>query len=459
MRRPPLASLGLAVLVATFLVPAMARAYRTAGELPEFAGTDRVRWDRDIVPVVMHLDGAPGVSLASAEREVLLALGRWSAPTCTDLGFRYDGAASAAPASGDGRNTIAWVTADWEWMGFPPNAAGATDTLYERDASGEWRIVEGDIHLNAAQYAWSTTSGATDSSIRSVASVLTHEVGHFLGLLHCCEPDGFEGAPLCSTDPTFLERTMYPLYTGPAQADLSADDEVGLCFLYPRPDCALTGCPEAHTCTPDGCAPLCGDAVCAADEHCVGDECLPSRCLDPTCLGAACLTGADCPGLICLAGACTPPGAQLGDSCVTGADCRGGLCTHTGYCTTACTGACPDGYECVAAPSDDPHCVSLGGVLGDACTMGEECASRICLLAHRSHCTRVCTEAGPCPDGFACAEVDGQDVCRRTASGTGGCSLASASENPPLSFFTFLLLGAGILGRRRRSPTAANSRP
>jgi len=204
---------------------------------------------------------------------------------------------------GDGRSTIQWL---FDWTGFDPTAAGATDVQYVTNAAGEWTIAEADLYLNGG-LRWTTETPAESSEKRSVLSVVTHELGHALGLLHNCEPNGEEGAPECSISPRFESASMYPIY-GTGQSALSADDVAGLCFLYP----AEPGSP--------------------ADAECVGEAC--SDELLP--LGATCDEASSCADGRCLAGA-----------------------ADEAFCTRSCAGAaspCPTYWSCEAA-SGEQVCV------------------------------------------------------------------------------------------------------
>src|SRR5262249_17023075 len=152
---------------------------------------------------------------------------------------------------GDGINTIQWIFSGWTSRGLDPSAAGATDVQYEKGADGKWVIVEADIYLNAENHRW-VASGTPPTGLRDLASVLTHEMGHLLGLLHPCEPGGADGAPDCATDPAFAQATMYPIYD-PAEVSLGDDDEAGACFLYPGNACEVAGCPAGMACSTTGC--------------------------------------------------------------------------------------------------------------------------------------------------------------------------------------------------------------
>ena len=412
------------------LFPARSVAYRTGGDLPELSDTERVRWASPEISFSIDVGGVPTVPFAEAASATRRGLNRWTDVACSDLAW-VEASGSGAPVADDGRNGIGWLSEGWVERGFPENTAGTTDIIYRRNEAGDWEIVEADILLNADDFEWRTSSGEVDSRIRAIEAIVAHEAGHALGLLHVCETDGAEGAPLCGDSSEYAERTMYPLYTGPEQATLGADDEAGLCFLYP----GCGACPDATTCVDGQCEPLCGTRVCTAGEQCVDGACqIPERPGDPCEHDDTCGDGRRCVERRC-------EGVGLvGDPCGVGAECQSGRCGPDGYCTTACDVGCPAGFRC-----QGDVCIAEGGVLGDACEGGEACASGVCLsgASSTSTCTRFCADDTPCPIGHVCKEIGGSSVCAPRASS--GCSVTAVGGDDAASaslwVLAFVLVG------------------
>jgi MYXO-CTERM domain-containing protein len=139
---------------------------------------------------------------------------------------------------------------------YPESAVGLT-TLFFVDApdrADHGTILDADIELNAVDFALAmcdgepagcTSNGTGDRY--DLASVLTHEIGHLLGLSHACwsgdEPRGLDGAgqplPPClpaeTLPPELGEATMYPTIVPEATsaASVESDDIAGFCHLYP----------------------------------------------------------------------------------------------------------------------------------------------------------------------------------------------------------------------------------
>lgn len=415
-------------------------AYRTAADDGTFDDTARVRWVTNEI-AYERTAWIPGELQESAtDAAIAAAFAAWTSPECSALVFESLGSTSGVASSVDGRVTVQFVSHLWENLGFASSAAAATDVRYILDASGQWQIADADLFLNAESFLWTTDASSADPLVRDLQAVVTHEVGHVLGLLHPCETGGEGGAPVCSAAHDGV--TMHPLYFGSEQRSLAADDVEGACFLYPIVACA---CADGEYCTPLGCAAGCDGVVCA-----VGDRCGPTGCTDAPCAPGSCERGCD--------ETCDSPGGADGDPCATDLDCRSAVCAAAGYCTPACNeGLCPDGYLCDTSTSE---CVARSGTFGAACDEGSDCVSGVCLLDTEAppSCTRACGEDAPlCPATHACLDVDGTSVC--VGPGDGGCRVAPgrASTSRPALLVTILSLIGLAWQRRARQPRRSST--
>jgi hypothetical protein len=192
-------------------VAGTAGAYRTAGDLPEYAGTERVRWRSNVVRYQLQSDVPANLTPEDVLTALETAFGAWSAPECSQFEAVSDGANAVHAAPGDGLNTIEFVSSGWASRGYDPTAGGVTDTQYAQVGDGPGEIVEADIYINADGV--NLTLGASDGgNAGNLPAVLRHEAGHFVGLLHPCEIGGAGGAPDCAADPSFKSTIMYPTY-------------------------------------------------------------------------------------------------------------------------------------------------------------------------------------------------------------------------------------------------------
>jgi hypothetical protein len=289
-----------------------ALAYRTASELPELAGTERVRWALPFIGYVLHPDLPSGLARTDVEAALDLSFRAWTTPACSGVGFVQLGAAPTAAMAEDGVNTVQWLRSGWSELGAPSDAAALTDVVYERGPNGDWVIVEADLYLNADDHTW--TLDGRDGA-RDVRAVVTHESGHILGLLHPCELGGEAGAPDCDDVPEAARATMFPVYSVEHET-LAADDEAGVCYLYPKAD----------------------------GEGSVGEAAEPAR------FGAACSEAADCLDGQCLAGLTQEP-----------------VCTR--LCDRGLETSCPTDWQCTRVDTRDVCTPALAPDGGASCQL------------------------------------------------------------------------------------------
>ena len=181
--------------------------------------------------------GAPGISIKNA-----------GSASCTEVRYNPDSS---------NQNLIVFRDDGW-----PYNDAYSTlglTTVTFNSMTGE--IFDADMEINSSQRNLSITDAVPANGF-DLASVVTHEAGHFYGLAHATSP----------------KSTMFAAYK-PGTSELrtlSTDDVAGLCAIYPdaqtrvvSPKASATGTIVAEACDPAprrGYTPLC--EVPKADESC-----------------------------------------------------------------------------------------------------------------------------------------------------------------------------------------------
>ena len=259
--------------------------------------------------VELVLLGDPPSGLST--QEVVDAMGRagdaWTQVTCAYIEVGVGGVGQAAGLT-DGQVPVVFLDPDDSPVCFPSGV--------ERLAAAPCPIGETfGVALNARDYTWSATSDQGslvfgDETAYAVDAVLTHELGHVLGLGHS------------EDDPLSTMVASYLIDGG--QLTLSADDRRGICSLYPIED-----------------AP-----GCASDSEC------KTRLEDQ---GATCDSSAS-PNV------CEEERGELGDYCSSALQVCPGTCletsgARTGYCTVGCdasnAASCPAGFVCEARGFND----------------------------------------------------------------------------------------------------------
>ncbi len=187
-------------------------------------GTDcgvALSWPTSCVGFSLQQDASSRVDLATATDVVTQAFGAWEAADCgaganpsiqaVDLG-PVECAAQGYDSEEKNANIIVFRDAAWP---YAQSALALTTVTFALD-TGEIR--DADIELNSATAMFTTG----DAVLVDLPSILTHEVGHFLGLAH---------SPVAES----TMQTEYPPQSTFLRT-LEPDDVAGICAVYPPDD-------------------------------------------------------------------------------------------------------------------------------------------------------------------------------------------------------------------------------
>ncbi|MBW2460320.1 MAG: hypothetical protein JRH11_01655 [Deltaproteobacteria bacterium] len=163
------------------------------------------------------------------------AVDAWGVPECSEANATYDGR-TASGAGLDGVSVITFVESGWA---YPSDVAAVSAPV--RDPGG--CISEADIEFNAEDFTWSNTM-PTSGTTANVFAFALRGGGIFFGL--------------GSSDD--MSAVLHVSNFG-ALSELAADDEAGICALYPAAGCS-------------------GPGDCSAGESCVDGECTPDTTRD-----------------------------------------------------------------------------------------------------------------------------------------------------------------------------------
>ena len=362
---------------------------------------------------------AQEIGAAAALEVIGRSYNSWTSQSCTSIQAAQQGTTTGRWTSGDGLNTHIWI--------YNPNqrpaelngreTIGVTLSLFRGGSA-----IDGDIIYNGIDHRWSTSPGRGQVDAESI---ITHEVGHQLGLAHS----------------PFQDATMYFSYiggTGPRT--LSTDDIQGICSLYPagiEPECdGQNPCADGQVCVGGQCvdetAPTgqigddCSVEPCGQNLFCVQGGGLGTFCT-AICSQGSCPTGWSCQTVnsnqgaanICLPNGGNESGTQaFGEPCNSGPNCLSGLCVSDGrsaFCTQSCSQDrdCPDAGECQSLQGGGGACIPTDdtptqqGSYGDPCNSAENCESNLCIaVTGNAYCSEECNGSGQCPEGSGCLPLE-----------------------------------------------------
>ncbi|MFK7985664.1 MAG: trypsin-like serine protease [Sandaracinaceae bacterium] len=290
--------------------------------------------------------------------------------------------------------------------------------------------------------------------------------------LYCARTDGCNGLclPIGTGDQSL---TLGTACTADSQCEslYCADPGDGnmRCLQSCRGDTGMCLAGEACAANPGDCGGCVAEEILRADrglgESCeVGADCRSGACFEDAgrrYCSRSCEADPDCPDafhcrdMACVAG----PRGDIGEPCASNGDCvMGTFCATRGsqsWCTRVCdTEECPDGFACVEAGGTQV-CAPDRGLLGDACTGNADCITNSCAVSGGvGSCTRECSSDAPCAPGFECRRISAGSataVCVAPEGETdgGGCNV-SPKRGAPFAG-VFVLFGAvALLVRRRR---------
>ncbi len=162
----------------------------------------------------------------------------WEAVETAFVAFRDRGSGKFRVSVSDRRNVILY-DATGEEVNAPRGVGVLAFTRINWNTRGE--IVDTDIVFNGeGDFRFTIDPSGSRRGVVDLQAVLTHEIGHLLGLDHT----PLQGA-------SSVRPTMYPFFFG-GERSLESDDEAGVSALYPSPAALNTGTIIGQVTHPDG---------------------------------------------------------------------------------------------------------------------------------------------------------------------------------------------------------------
>ena len=170
---------------------------------------------------------APGVSATQLQAAIARCFEEWSRPENVSLNTQFAGFTNLEPDADDGQTVLGFQSRP-----ELDRTLGATN-FQINDNTGA--LISADIFLNTF-FEWSVASGG-EANRFDVESIMTHEIGHLLGLGHSAIG---ETQPRSGGGRTVLGKraVMFPIAYGPGSIEdrtLEADDIAGITDIYGGP--------------------------------------------------------------------------------------------------------------------------------------------------------------------------------------------------------------------------------
>ncbi len=175
-------------------------------------------WRDTRVKFYLNTQGCHDVDFATLQEIADAVAQTWSAVSSATVTVEFVGTTDAMPSAitnqADGINVLYFDNTN---RVIPPNSGilGVTYVSYDNDGS----IVDTDIILNDAE--WNLAQRNADGTTM-LQALLTHEMGHALGLDHST-----------LNEPPDIQPSLYPYFAG-GESTLEIDDEAGISCIYPN---------------------------------------------------------------------------------------------------------------------------------------------------------------------------------------------------------------------------------
>lgn len=214
----------IVIMAALMSAPAMVSAYLGLGTSVN-GRTVIARWSAMPIKYFITNRGVPNVTAAQVQSVAAQSFASWGAAPLTSVSATFAGFTNAEPVRDDGATVI----------GFQPHdeldrTLGVTTFTIDRTTGA---LVEADIFLNST-FDWSTAA-AGEANRFDVQSVLTHEIGHLLGLGHSLLGET-EVRPTGGRRVLGKASVMFPFaFSVGTTLDrvLQDDDKAGIAATYP----------------------------------------------------------------------------------------------------------------------------------------------------------------------------------------------------------------------------------
>ncbi len=217
----------IALIACTFVVAVQS----TLGYVQFTSGTANARWNSFPIQYALNARGPRDVPLDQAFTAVRASIASWGSIPYSSLAFsEHAGPVTTEVSPLDGINVVVWIDDASDPTFLAKDLVGATTVTFDPNTG---QITDADIALNAVRFSWTTSADGSYTSASGpydVQDVVTHELGHFVGLDHVTTrtsimfPTTYAGsvsARTLSQDEISAEQSVYPGGGAPLASSIS----------------------------------------------------------------------------------------------------------------------------------------------------------------------------------------------------------------------------------------------
>jgi len=199
-----------------------------------------ISWTVMPIPYRFHGRAPERLDRDEARGVIRLAFARWTEVVCSNgrrTSLRFQEGAEIPAAMPRGKEPFGIYFRDDGWPHADADETLALTTHLFGHSGGEIRYADIEINSGEKEFTLRDTEKGTD-----LEAVMTHEVGHYIGLAHSPDLGSIMTTRYCQSGARCTE-------TKELARDLGADDVEAVCALYPSDGTWSTSDPESGGCT------------------------------------------------------------------------------------------------------------------------------------------------------------------------------------------------------------------
>jgi hypothetical protein len=210
-----------------------------------------LRWSTSPIVYRFYEGGSKKLDKVESRKKIRKAFESWSNVQCADgrTSLRFEEGSDISddkPLDADRADEAFGIYfRDKKWPHDDANESIAlTNQIYGKDTG---KIYYADMEINTAEFEFALSDEDRDGTT-DLEAVVTHEVGHYIGLDHSTDPDSIMVPRYCQAKTDRCKGGI------DRARDLAQDDELAVCVAYPPPDSStappVQGCSTTRTSHP-----------------------------------------------------------------------------------------------------------------------------------------------------------------------------------------------------------------